>query len=85
MGVYFVLNLTNKRPEFLTKGVSGLFKDKDPNISILELSQNWVENSKTIYAGKAGWSKGNGTLRSRLKQNVRFGQGFTVGHIMVDD
>jgi hypothetical protein len=67
IGVYFVLNWKNKKPEFLTKGVSGLFKDRDPNISILELSQNWVENSKTIYTGKAGGLKENSTLRSQLK------------------
>lgn len=32
MGVYLVLNLSNRKPEFLTKGVGGFFKYKDPNI-----------------------------------------------------
>ena len=80
MGIYLVFDSTNKKPEFLTKGVGGFFKGKDPNISIAELKNNWVENSKTIYIGKAGGLKGKATLRSRLKQYLRFGQGFNVGH-----
>ena len=80
MGIYLVLNPTNKKPEFLTKGVGGFFKGKDPNISISDLNKNWVENSKVVYIGKAGGINGNATLRSRLKQYLRFGQGFNVGH-----
>jgi hypothetical protein len=80
MGVYLVLNSTNKEVEFLTKGVGGFFKGKDPNISLTELKNNWIDESKTIYIGKAGGLKGNATLRSRLKQYLRFGQGFNVGH-----
>ncbi|WP_205030475.1 hypothetical protein [Psychroflexus aestuariivivens] len=80
MGVYLVLNSNIKKPEFLTKGLGGFFKGKDPNISLAELKNNWVDKSKTIYIGKAGGLNGNATLRSRLKQYLRFGQGFNVGH-----
>lgn len=80
MGIYLVLNLSNKKPEFLTKGVGGFFKGKDPNISITDLNKNWVEKSKVVYIGKAGGINGNATLRSRLKQYLKFGQGFNVGH-----
>ena len=80
MGVYLVLNSTNKKTEFLTKGVGGFFKGKDPNISLAELKNNWVDKSKIIYIGKAGGLNGKATLRSRLKQYLRFGQGFNVGH-----
>ncbi len=80
MGVYLVLNLTNKKPEFLEKGSGGFFKGKNPNISIPDLNKNWVENSKVVYIGKAGGVNGNSTLRIRLKQYLRFGQGFNIGH-----
>jgi len=80
MGVYLVLNSTNKKTEFLTKEVGGFFKGKNPNISLVELKNNWVEKSKIIYIGKAGGLNGKATLQSRLKQYLRFGQGFNVGH-----
>jgi len=80
MGVYLVLNSTNKKIDFLTKGVGGFFKGKDPNISLEELKKNWVEKSITIYIGKAGGINKKATLKSRLKQYLRFGQGFNVGH-----
>jgi len=80
MGIYLVVNPTNKKPEFLEKGVGGFFKGKNPNISISDLNKNWVENSKVVYIGKAGGINGNATLRSRIKQYLRFGQGFNVGH-----
>lgn len=80
MGVYLVLNLSDKKIEFLTKGVGGFFKEKDPNIPIAELENNWVKNCKTIYIGKAGGLNGNATLRSRLKQYLKFGQGKNIGH-----
>lgn len=80
MGVYLVLNMSNEKIEFLTKGVGGFFKDKDPNISISDLNTNWVENCYTIYIGKAGGLNGNATLRSRVKQYLKFGQGKNVGH-----
>jgi hypothetical protein len=44
------------------------------------LEQNWVKKSKCVYIGKAGSLNGNATLRKRLKQYLRFGQGFNVGH-----
>ncbi|MBZ9631607.1 hypothetical protein LB465_12525 [Salegentibacter sp. LM13S] len=79
-GVYLVLNISDKKTEFLEKGVGGFFKGKDPNLPIAELKRNWVEDCKTIYIGKAGGLSSNATLRSRLKQYLKFGQGKNVGH-----
>ena len=79
-GVYLVLNMSDKKVEFLLKGVGGFFKGKDPNLSITELKSNWVENCLTIYIGKAGSLSSKATLRSRIKQYLKFGQGKNVGH-----
>lgn len=73
-GVYFVLNIDNKTSSFLTTGTGGHFKGKNPNISMVDLQSNWVENTKVIYIGKAT------SLKSRLRQYFSFGQGKNIGH-----
>ncbi|MBL7889422.1 MAG: GIY-YIG nuclease family protein [Bacteroidia bacterium] len=73
-GVYLVLNIENTPIEFLTVGTGGHFKGKNPNIPILELKANWVENTKVVYIGKAT------SLKSRLKQYLSFGKGKNIGH-----
>ena len=79
-GVYIVLNLDNKPPEFLTDGTGGYFKGKNPNVSVGELKSNWVDNTIVVYIGKAGKEGSKATLVSRLRQYFRFGQGINVGH-----
>ncbi|OLS40817.1 hypothetical protein [Bacillus sp. MRMR6] len=78
-GVYMVL-YNNPTPEFLTKGTGGFFKGKDPNVSIETLKQNWVNNTKVVYIGKSGGVDKSATLKSRIKQLIKFGQGKNVGH-----
>ena len=78
-GVYMVLNLS-KEKEFLTVGTGGHFKGKNPNVSIQELENNWVEDAIVVYIGKAGGEGSGATLQSRLGQYLRFGQGKNVGH-----
>ncbi|NMH26249.1 hypothetical protein [Flavobacterium solisilvae] len=80
MGIYYVLNLKRGKQRFLNIGTGGFFKDKNPNVSILELEQNWIENTEIIYIGKAGSLDGSATLQSRLKQYLNFGLGKKVGH-----
>jgi hypothetical protein len=79
-GVYVVLNVGNKAPEFLSKGTGGYFKGKNPNVSIEELKRNWVDKAIVVYIGKAGTEEGKSTLKSRLSQYLRFGQGKNIGH-----
>ena len=79
-GVYLVLNLSNKPPEFAPAGTGGHFKGKNPNVSIAELKANWVEKTIVVYIGKAGKDGSAATLHSRLKQYFGFGQGGNVGH-----
>ena len=79
-GVYFVLYLSSNKPNFLKIGTGGHFKGKNPNVSIEELNQNWVPDATVVYMGKAGGEDSNATLRSRLNQYLKFGQGKNIGH-----
>ncbi|MBC8200363.1 MAG: hypothetical protein H8E80_10065 [Desulfobacteraceae bacterium] len=67
-GVYLVLYLGGKPPYFLKVGTGGHFKGKNPNISIAQLNNNWVDDTIVLYIGKAGKEGSNATLQSRLRQ-----------------
>lgn len=72
-GVYMVL-ITDHKPDFLTNGTGGFFKDKDPNVSIETLQDKWVNKTVVIYIGKAE------CLKSRIKQYLSFGRGNKSPH-----
>lgn len=73
-GIYMVLNLEKNYPVFLPVGTGGYFKGKNPNVSLQELKNNWIEDTIVVYIGKAT------ALKSRLKQYLGFGQGKNIGH-----
>ncbi|WP_292264880.1 hypothetical protein [Butyricimonas sp.] len=77
-GVYLVLHVKEGKPTFLEKGSGGFFKEKNPNVSLHELNENWVVGTPVIYIGKAGGR--SATLHSRLSQYLKFGQGKNIGH-----
>ena len=79
-GVYLILNPAYKNTEFISPGVGGFFKGKNPNVLPEELKRNLVPDSLTVYIGKAGSPTGSATLFSRLGQYLKFGQGKKVGH-----
>ena len=79
-GVYVVLRESKSAPQFLTEGTGGFFKGKNPNVSLAELKDNWVEGTPVVYIGKAGGAGSSATLQRRLGQYLRFGQGANVGH-----
>ncbi|WP_065219066.1 MULTISPECIES: hypothetical protein [Butyricimonas] len=79
-GIYFVLYVNDGMPIFLEKGCGGLFKGKNPNVSLRELRENWVVDTPVIYIGKAGGKTSLATLYRRLSQYLKFGQGENVGH-----
>ena len=79
-GIYLVLNPDCSKKDFLTKGVGGYFKDKDPNINQAELERNWIKDCHVLYIGKAGGANSSATLRKRVKQYLDFGKGKPVGH-----
>ncbi len=79
-GVYLVLYQGPKNPEFLSIGTGGHFKGKNPNVSLSELKANWVDDAQVVYIGKAGGKGKSATLQSRMKQYLKFGQGYDIGH-----
>ena len=79
-GVYFILRLERTPPHFMAASVGGHFKDKNPTVAKTELVTNWVDEALVLYIGKAGGSKNTATLKKRLQQYMRFGQGKKVGH-----
>ncbi len=79
-GIYMVVYPVEVKPEFLTKGTGGFFKGTDPNVSIEELEHNWVEKTSVVYIGQAGGNGSKATLRKRVWQYLRFGDGKNVGH-----
>jgi len=79
-GVYVFLYPSETAPKFRTIGSGGHFKGRNPNVSIQELQNNWVEETKIVYIGKAGSISGSATVNSRLKQYLDFGKGKAVGH-----
>lgn len=79
-GVYALLRESSAAPTFLEKGTGGFFKRKDPNVGIAELESSWVEDSSIMYFGKAGGTDSTATLRERLGDYMKFGQGRPVGH-----
>jgi hypothetical protein len=79
-GVYLIIDPNYEKTEFLTTGVGGFFKGKDPNVALSELKMNLVPKSQVVYIGKAGGITGQATLNSRLGQYLRFGQTKNVGH-----
>ncbi len=73
-GIYMVLRDKDSPVEFLEEGTGGYFKGKNPNVLIAELEKNWVDNTIVVYIGKAT------SLKKRLRQYFRFGQGKRVAH-----
>jgi hypothetical protein len=79
MGVYMVLN-TEPNGSFLEESIGGHFKGRNPTVPVSELRMNWVHESEVVYIGKAGGFNSKATLKKRLRQYMRFGQGAAVGH-----
>lgn len=78
-GVYLVLRDCASYPEFLDVGTGGHFKNKDPNVPVSRLKDEWVDGAVAIYIGQTG-SRSKGTLKKRIGELIRFGQGSLVGH-----
>ena len=79
-GVYLVVTPDGFKPEYVARGTGGYFKGRDPNVPISALSGSWVTDTQVINIGKAGGAASSSTLRKRLRQYIRFGQGQAVGH-----
>ena len=78
-GIYFVIHPFDQ-PSFLSTSVGGHFKGKDPTVSLSILENNWIDNTRVVYIGQTGGSGSKATLKKRLRQYMRFGEGDPVGH-----
>ena len=78
-GVYLFLRDGPSPPDFLEIGTGGHFKNKDPNVPIARLQDEWVTDARIVYIGQSG-SGSSGTLKNRIRQMLRFGRGARVGH-----
>jgi hypothetical protein len=74
-GIYVVLRNPNNDPVFLNKSPAGWFKDKNPSVTTDQLASSWVRNAHMLYIGAT-----SRTLRQRVRELVRFGNGANVGH-----
>ena len=79
-GVYMVLYTETVTPNFINPGTGGFFKGENPNVSADILIKNWVKDTVVVYIGKAGGSGIKATLKKRIHDYLRFGQGSKVGH-----
>jgi len=79
LGIYLVLRDSTSCPEFLAVGTGGYFKNKDPNVPVSRLKDEWVEGAVIVYVGQSG-SNSKGTLKKRVGELIHFGQGKRVGH-----
>ena len=79
-GVYMVVRTDVSDPVFVPEGSGGLFKERNPNVSVDELQANWVKDTCIVYIGKAGGGSSRATLRKRIGQYIQFGSGEPVGH-----
>jgi hypothetical protein len=73
-GVYVVLRAEPQAPVFLERSVGGWFKGLDPSVALDVLALEWVTDASIVYIGKAT------SLRSRLDQYRKFGEGKAIGH-----
>lgn len=86
-GIYIVYYDNLEKPVFNEIGTGPLLykKERNPNIKLIEIIENWVDGTKVLYIGKAGGTDKNGKqqsthLRNRLSTYFSFGKGKDVRH-----
>ena len=76
-GVYAVLYPFDQEPKYMPVGTGFSHKKKDPNVSLEELRERWVPDSRVLYFGKSGKKS---HLRERVDDYSQFGLGSDTGH-----
>ena len=79
-GVYLLLRNLDLPPKFLSIGTGGHYKNKDPNVPITRLKNEWVFDATIVYVGKAGGIEIKSNLKSRITGLLRFGEGKKAPH-----
>lgn len=78
--LYVLCRAGGRKPRFLAANPGGHFKGRDPTVPIAQLEERWISGAYVLYVGKAGSEKGGATLRSRIRQLLKFAAGARVGH-----
>jgi hypothetical protein len=73
-GTYVVLRVKTDEPVFLRANPAGLFKGRDPTVSLAHLEANWVDKARVLYIGKAE------NLDTRVRAMAAFGAGTKSSH-----
>lgn len=79
-GVYVLLRVSNRNPEFLPTSPAGWFKGRNPTAALGVLEDRWVEGTPCVYIGKADKTGKGRHLRKRLSEFREFGGGCAIGH-----
>ena len=74
-GVYVLVREGVSAPRFMVSGSGGWYQGNDPNVLVAELLANWVDGARILYVGKT-----DGSLRTRIRTMIRFGEGRAVAH-----
>ncbi len=74
LSAIYAVTLVTRPAAFLDCNVGGRFKGQDPTVSGDRLAAKWVDESETVYIGRAS------SLRDRLGLLARFGRGDAVAH-----
>jgi hypothetical protein len=80
VGVYLVLRTVLAPPQFLRSSPAGRVKGKDPTVPVRKLRAHWVSGAVVLYIGKAGGPRNKSTLRSRIRELLKFGAGLQTPH-----
>ncbi|RYG23123.1 MAG: hypothetical protein EOO01_44555 [Chitinophagaceae bacterium] len=79
-GVYVILHPENASVSYMTQGVGGFFKRRNPNIAVEQLQSRWIDDCAVLYIGQAGGNGSTSTIKKRIKQYLDFGKSLPVGH-----
>ncbi len=79
-GVYLLLRNRDLPPKFLSTGTGGYYQNKDPNVCMTRLKNEWVSDAIIVYVGKAGGKCIESDLNKRIKELLKFGKGKDVAH-----
>lgn len=80
-GVYLVLRPEKSEPMFLSRRQGGHYEDRFRSYDVPKLrDKKWIPGPIVVYIGKAGGPGMEASLKKRLSELVRFGQGKCKTH-----
>jgi hypothetical protein len=89
-GIYIVTTMHPAEPDaFLEVGTGVFFKGQNPNVSVQELRQKWVDGASILYIGRAGGAEirgpmYNATYFRRLIQGQNYARAENIDIVAAD-